>query len=107
MAHICRKTLSTVRQSVYLRNIQLKITRRNWSYSYTCDQEIDKLATLDFGQLWLVLNYGDIKNQIQLGNNGDQEIPLYADKNILNSLLTTEPSILGMAYQVTYAAHHL
>ena len=26
------------------------------SYSYTCDQEIYRLATLDCGQRWLVLN---------------------------------------------------
>ena len=45
-------------QSVYLRNIQLQRAHKiqELSYSYTCDQEINRLATLDYGQRWLVLN---------------------------------------------------
>ena len=31
---------------------------------------------------------------------------LYMQPHILNALFVTEPSILGMAYRVTYAAHH-
>ena len=30
--------------------------QKEWSYSYTCDQEIYRFTTLDYGQRWLVLN---------------------------------------------------
>ena len=41
-------------------------------------------------------------------NIGDLRIPLYTiiQQHNLNSLFSIEPSIRGMAYQVTCAAHH-
>ena len=52
------------------------------------------------------LNHRDVRHQIQLRINGDLRLPLYATTPILNTLFVTEPSILRMAYQVTYAAYH-
>ena len=51
------------------------------------------------------LNHGEVRHQIQLWNIGDLRIPLY-EQHILNTLFAIEPSIRGMAYQVTCAAHH-
>ena len=53
------------------------------------------------------LNHGDDRHQIQLRNIGDLRIPLYAcrQQHNLSSLFAIEPSIRGMAYQVTCAAH--
>ena len=47
-----RYTYLKVKSSI-LRNIQLQKKR---SYCYTCNQEIYRLTTLDYGQLWQVLN---------------------------------------------------
>ena len=45
-------------KSVYLRDIYIQLQRaqKKRSYSYTCDLEINRLATPDYGQRWLVLN---------------------------------------------------
>ena len=42
----------------------------------------------------------------KLRNSGDWRIPLHIQQRNLNSLYAIEPSIRGMAYQVTCAAHH-
>ena len=51
------------------------------------------------------LNHGDIRHQIQLRNVGDLRIPLYAT-TYSQLFFDIEPSIRGMAYQVSCAAHH-
>ena len=51
------------------------------------------------------LNHGDVRHQIQLRNIGDLRIPLYTAIQSQH-FFAIEPSIHGMAYQVTCAAHH-
>ena len=51
------------------------------------------------------LNHEDVRHQIQLRNGGDLRIPLYgATQSPL--FVPIEPSIRGMAFQVTCAADH-
>ena len=56
----------TQSQSVYLKKTcNYKENTLKWSYSYTCDQEIYWLATLDYGQRWLALNpFPNNKHQV-------------------------------------------
>ena len=51
------------------------------------------------------LNHGDVRHQIQLRNIGDLRIP-FMQQHTLNSLFSIGPSMRGMAYHVTCAAHH-
>ena len=51
------------------------------------------------------LNHGEVRHRIQLRNIGDLRIHCIQQHN-LNSLFAIEPSIRGMIYQVTFAAHH-
>ena len=55
------------------------------------------------------LNHVEVRHQIQLRNIGDLRIPLYTTTQsqlFVRYRLSIEPSIRGMAYQVTCAAHH-
>ena len=51
------------------------------------------------------LNHAEVRHQIQFRNIDDLRIPLHTEHNF-NSLFAVEPSIRGMAYQVSCAAHH-
>ena len=51
------------------------------------------------------LNHGDVRHQIQLRILVTWRYHCIQQHN-LNCLFAIEPSIRGMAYQVTYAAHH-
>ena len=55
------------------------------------------------------LNHGDVGHHIQLRNGGDlrlEDTIICSNSINLNSLFAIEPSIRGMAYQVTCAVHH-
>ena len=54
------------------------------------------------------LDHGDVRHQIQLRNIGDFRIPLYTatQSQLFVRYRESEPSIRGIAYQVTCAAHH-
>ena len=51
------------------------------------------------------LNHGNVGHQIQLRNSGDLRIPLYTATQFL-LFVRYRAFIRGMAYQVTWAAHH-
>ena len=103
------KTLCTAQREVCLYTLCYCSAAQKFCLDKLINQQEGILAYKVINGTYLLndfLNHWDIRHQIQLSNIGDFGWYHYMQQHILNSSFAIEPSIRGMAYQVTCEAHH-